>query len=54
MLLHAAAMRRRQGEILGGDQGRALLRAADASMQRQKVANPERMTDLLAPGWRGG
>jgi hypothetical protein len=52
MLLHAAAMRRRQGEILGGDQGRGLLRAADALMRQQKVVNPERMTDLLAPGWR--
>ncbi|MBN1610189.1 MAG: hypothetical protein JW940_26415 [Polyangiaceae bacterium] len=50
MLLHAAAMRRRQGEILGGDEGRALIQAADAFMKRQKIANPERMTALLSPG----
>jgi eukaryotic-like serine/threonine-protein kinase len=54
MRLHAAAMRRRQGTLLGGDQGRALLEAADAFMKRQNIVNTERITAVLAPGWGGG
>jgi hypothetical protein len=50
MALHAAAARRRRGELTPGDEGRALREAADAWMAGQKVRNPERMAAMLAPG----
>jgi hypothetical protein len=50
MGLYAAAARRRRGELLGGDQGRALLEDADAWMSNQKVKNPRRLVDMLTPG----
>jgi len=49
MALHAAVARRRRGHLLGGEEGRALVVAADDWMRAQKVANPERFADLLAP-----
>jgi len=53
MALHAAAARRRRGEIMGGDTGRALVESADAWMTGQIIRSPERMTAMLAPGaWR--
>jgi serine/threonine protein kinase/tetratricopeptide (TPR) repeat protein len=51
MALHAAVVRRRQGELIGGDEGEALLRAADAWLESQRVRNPRRMTALYAPGF---
>lgn len=55
MGLYAAAARRRRGELLGGDQGRALIADADAWMSNQKVKNPRRMVEMLAPGkWGTG
>jgi hypothetical protein len=55
MALHAAAARRRRGELMGGDAGRTLIAAADAWMGGQSIKNPERMTAMLAPGhWRSG
>ncbi len=50
--LYAAAARRRHGVLLGGDAGRAVIEAADAWMNRQGIVSPERMTALLAPGFR--
>jgi hypothetical protein len=53
MALHAAVARRRRGELMGGETGRALVVAADAWMTAQAIKNPERMTAMLAPGrWR--
>jgi hypothetical protein len=52
MPLHAAVSRRRLGELLGGQAGRALIDAADAWMTGQGVKNPPRMTALYAPGFR--
>ncbi|HEY7512125.1 MAG TPA: hypothetical protein VIG50_17825, partial [Vicinamibacteria bacterium] len=53
MALHAAAARRRRGELVGGDVGRDLVASVDAWMAGQSVRNPERMTAMLAPGrWR--
>jgi eukaryotic-like serine/threonine-protein kinase len=49
MGLHAAVSRRRLGELMGGDDGRALVSTADGWMRDHGVANPERMTALLAP-----
>jgi hypothetical protein len=50
MALHAAAARRRRGELMGGEAGRELMAAADAWMTGQKIKSPERMTAMLAPG----
>ncbi len=50
MALHAAAARRRRGELMGGDAGRSLVAAADAWMAGQGITSPERMTAMLAPG----
>ncbi len=49
MNLYAAASRRRLGEILGGDQGRAQLERADSWMNQQGIRNPARMADVFAP-----
>ena len=53
MALHAAAARRRLGELRGGGAGRDLVTAADEWMFGQGVSKPERLTAMLAPGgWR--
>ena len=49
MGLHAAASQRRQGELLGGEQGRALVLASIERMEGQRVRNPERMAAMYAP-----
>ncbi|WP_437744236.1 AAA family ATPase [Sorangium sp. So ce1504] len=51
--LSAAAARRRLGEVLGGDEGRALVRTADDAMVRLGASRPDRMTALFAPGFGG-
>jgi hypothetical protein len=53
MGLHAAVARRRRGELLGGEQGRALVAEADAWMTGEGVKNPTRMCAALAPGLPG-
>ncbi len=49
--LHAAVLRRRLGETVGGSEGRALQGASDAWMRAQEIANPERLTAGTLPGW---
>jgi hypothetical protein len=49
MGLHAAASSRRRGELLGGDQGRELVRGSFERMIEQRIRNPERMAAMLAP-----
>jgi eukaryotic-like serine/threonine-protein kinase len=51
MLLFVAAARRRLGELLGGDKGQALVTRANAWMAARGIANPDRMTAMLAPGF---
>ncbi|HEY3356371.1 MAG TPA: hypothetical protein VGQ83_24185, partial [Polyangia bacterium] len=50
LALHAAVARRRQGELLGGDAGAALVAGSDAWMATQRVRQPGRWTAMLAPG----
>ncbi|HLE62851.1 MAG TPA: hypothetical protein VI750_06925, partial [Pyrinomonadaceae bacterium] len=51
MALYEAASRRRLGEAVGGERGRQLIAAADNWMARQRIQNPARMTQMLAPGF---
>ena len=51
MLLFAAAARRRLGKLVGGDEGEALVTAADTWLRAQLVKIPERMVDVLMPGF---
>jgi hypothetical protein len=51
MKLWAAAARRRRGELLGGDEGRALVAAADEAMQAEGVEDSVRYCAMLAPGF---
>ena len=51
MGLFGAAARRRQGELLGGEQGRALVARADSWMAGQQIKNPARMAAMHAPGF---
>jgi hypothetical protein len=52
MALYAALARRRLGEQLGGERGRALIDAADAWMAREGFKNPARFGAMLAPSPR--
>ncbi|MBL8721149.1 MAG: protein kinase [Myxococcales bacterium] len=47
--LFAAAAKRRRGELTGGDEGRALVRDADAWMRSHSIRDPERMARICAP-----
>jgi hypothetical protein len=51
MLLYAAAARRRLGQLIGGEQGVALVAQAETWMAGQKIASPERMTRMLIPAY---
>jgi tetratricopeptide (TPR) repeat protein len=51
MALHAACARRRKGQLLGGDAGRALVAEADDVMARQGISRPERWAEIFAPGF---
>ena len=49
----AAVARRRRGELIGGDLGRALIDQGNSRMAAQKIQNMDRYTAMLAPGFRG-
>ncbi|MFO0760505.1 MAG: AAA family ATPase [Byssovorax sp.] len=49
MKLHAAIASRRRGELLGGDEGRALLWSCDEWLVREGVRAPERVAAMIAP-----
>jgi eukaryotic-like serine/threonine-protein kinase len=48
---HAAATRRRRGEVLGRDEGRALVEESIAWMASQGIQNAKRTTAMYAPGF---
>src|SRR5436853_216801 len=52
LLACASAARRRLGELLGGSEGAAFIAEADRWYASEGVKNPERFTDMLAPGFR--
>jgi eukaryotic-like serine/threonine-protein kinase len=47
---YAMAARRRRGEMIGGDEGEALIQSADMTLASLPVKNPARVTEWLAPG----
>jgi serine/threonine protein kinase len=52
---YTAAARRRRGELLGGEEGGALVAQADAWMRTQGAKDPARMCSMLVPGrWGEG
>ena len=52
MRLHSAVARRLLGELRGGDEGKQKIAEADAWMSAQEIAEPARMTEMIAPGLR--
>jgi len=51
MRLYAQAARRRLGQLLGGDRGRALIQGADVWMASEEVQDPARLAGTLLPGF---
>jgi tetratricopeptide (TPR) repeat protein len=51
MAMWAAAARRQRGDLVGGEEGLALVRAADAFMSGEGIKNPARIAAMLAPGF---
>jgi eukaryotic-like serine/threonine-protein kinase len=51
MNLCAAATRRRLGILIGGEEGRGMVRRADDWMTAQTIKNPARMAATIAPGF---
>src|SRR5262249_53834669 len=51
MRMHAMAARLRLGTLIGGDEGRGIAAQARAWMAEQGIADPERMTAMLVPGF---
>ncbi|MBK9754608.1 MAG: AAA family ATPase [Nannocystis sp.] len=51
MASYLAASRRRLAALLGGDEGRELLRLADHWAAAEHVRRPDRYTDMMAPGF---
>lgn len=49
MCIYAAAAMRRRGELLGGDEGRALIKTADDRMKSQGIKNSTSFAATLAP-----
>jgi len=50
MALHAAVARRRWGELVGGDQGALAALAAQQQLLDERIENPDRIVETLAPG----
>ncbi len=54
MALHGAAARLRLAQLVGGDEGRSLMRQTDAWMQEQQVVDADALTAMVAPGYAAG
>jgi serine/threonine protein kinase len=52
MALYAAVARRQMGELLGDDAGRQMVTESDRWMTGQTVKHPQRLAQMLAPGFR--
>jgi serine/threonine protein kinase len=50
-MLYANVAKRRLAQTIGGGEGAALHAESERWMAGQEVANPERMTAMLIPGW---
>jgi hypothetical protein len=48
---YLAIARRKKGELLGGDEGRALMATADAWMAGEGIVNPARLAAAFVPGF---
>lgn len=53
MSLQAAAVRRRLGALIGGDQGKELTAAADLLMRERSIADPDSVTRMYVPSESG-
>ncbi len=53
MELHSAICRRRRGQLVGGEEGKAALNAADFWMQAEGIRYPEKMAQVFSPGHWG-
>ena len=51
MASYLAASRRRLAALVGGDEGRELLRQAELWTTAEHVRRPDRYTDMMAPGF---
>jgi eukaryotic-like serine/threonine-protein kinase len=51
MALNATGAKRALGQVLGGDEGAAMVRAADAWMRAETIVSPERVAALIVPGF---
>ncbi len=51
MALHLAAAQYRLASLLGEDESAALLAESAAWISRESIVNPERMCDIVAPGF---
>jgi hypothetical protein len=51
MSLLSSIIRRRRGELLGGDTGIALISSAELAMGAQGIVNPARLSEIYAPGF---
>ena len=49
--IYAAAARYRRGQLIGGDAGETLKQQAIDCMRHERIALPERIVDLFAPGF---
>lgn len=50
MSLQGAAVRRRLGQLIGGDEGRAMTATGDAMMRDAEIADPEAVTRMYVAG----
>jgi serine/threonine protein kinase len=50
MSLYAAAAQRRRGELIGGEEGGALVASSETAMRNQKIREPGRFAAMMAPG----